>query len=358
MSNWTFRQKTRKKDGAEVWYCRSWQSVRGEDGVVRRVQIERSIQTVSKSEARERAREFTAEFVEALSRPVPEKKTAKQTLTFADAVGQYIETGGSKRYLEPIVRLIGLMPAADVDQPTCLDVVGRLYPNCTAATTNRQVWTPINAVLRFVDIRAPLKRPKGHDRLPTVDKAALPTDGWFDAVSEHLAPSKRALLLLISLHGLRISEAARRTPADVDPKRWTLTLPNTKDGSPYVIQLSRPVIDALMAYDWRGGKWLFGTSERGNIDRDLRKACAKAGVEPYGSHKIGRHSFAAKILEEGKSLPYLKQAGRWKSLKAVERYAHLAQSEVNDEVREFGAKWHAQRKAGEIIQISSKRKKI
>jgi integrase len=74
---------------------------------------------------------------------------------------------------------------------------------------------------------------------------------------------KRALLLLISLHGLRISEAARRTPADVDPKRWTLTLPNTKDGSPYVIQLSRPVIDALMAYDWRGGKWLFGTSERG-----------------------------------------------------------------------------------------------
>ena len=67
------------------------------------------------------------------------------------------------------------------------------------------------------------------------------------------------------------------------------------------------------------------------------------------------HSFAAQILEEGKSLPFLKQAGRWASLKAVERYAHLAQSEVADEVRELGKKWHGSRKKGEVVKISSKR---
>ena len=356
MSNWSFYQHT-QKDGKKIWYARSRQLVRGEDGIFRRKQVDRSTGTTSKHEARERARQFTDEYVEAKNHPVLQKKAEKRTLTFADAVGQYIGTGGSERYLEPIVRLIGLKPAAEIDQETILDVVARLYPNCKASTTNRQVYTPILAALKIVGIRPNVKRPKGHDKLPVVDKATLPPEGWHAAVMEHLSPSKRACMMLINLHGLRISEAAQRTPADVDPKRWTLTLPNTKDGNPYLIQLCEPVVEAIKAIpNWRTQKWLFGTGERGNIGRAFRMACEKAGVASFGTHRIGRHSFAAQILEEGKSLPFLKSAGRWTSLKAVERYAHLAQSEVSDEVREMGKKWHGARKKGEIVSISSKRK--
>lgn len=355
MSNWTFRQHT-QKDGRKIWYARSWQSVRGEDGVVRRKQIEKSTGTVSKTEARERAREFTAEFVEAANRPVPEKKTAKRTLTFGDAVGQYIETGGSRRYLEVVVRLIGLKPAAEVDQETILDVCAQLYPNAKASTRNRQVYTPILAALKIVGIRPNVTRPHGHDKLPVVDRSTLPPDGWHAAVMEHLTPSKRACMMLINLHGLRISEAAQRRPADIDTKNWTLSVPDTKTGVPALIRLTEPVIEAIKAIpNWREQKWLFGTGERGNIGRAFRNACEKADVATYGTHRIGRHSFAAQVLEEGKSLPFLMQAGRWASIKAVSRYAHLAKSEVADEVRELGKKWHGQRKKGKIIQISSKR---
>ena len=262
--------------------------MRGADGKITRRQVDRSTGCTSKHEARERVQEFTAEYAEAANRPVPEAEAPKRTLTFADAVGQYIGTGNSKRYLEPIVRIIGLRPAKDIDQETILDVVARLYPNCKASTTNRQVYTPTLAVLKMVGIRPNVSRPKGHDKLPVVDKATLPPAGWFDAAMEHLSPSKRACMLLINLHGLRISEAAKRTPADVDPKRWTLTLPNSKDGKPYVIQLCEPVAEAIREIpNWRTQKWLFGTGERGNIGRAFRKACEKANVKSYGTHRIG-----------------------------------------------------------------------
>lgn len=357
MPSWTFRQHTTKA-GQKIWYCRSRQPFKEPDGEVRYRPVERSSGTSSKQEARERTREFDAEYLEASKRPAPEPAPkTKGPMTFADAVGIYVRSGNSELYLEPIVRILGLRPAKDIDQSDCLEVVAQLYANCKSSTTNRQVWTPICAVLRFNGFRPDLKRPKGHDRLPTVDRATLPPEGWFPKVLEMLSPKKRALMLLINLHGLRVSEAIRRTPADVDSNAWTLSLPNTKDGSPQVVQLSEPVVDALKAYDWRSEKWLFGTAERGNISRDFRRACELAKVDAYGTHKIGRHSFAAQILGEGKSLPFLKQAGRWASLKAVERYSHLAKSEVNDEVRDLGAKWHKKRKPSEIVEISSARKK-
>lgn len=354
MPNWTFRRKT-QKDGQRIWYARSTQPVRGADGKIGYRAVERSTRTSSIQEAREVARQLDLAFAEEANKPAPETpKASKGTMTFADAVGIYIESGYPTKFLAPIVQVIGLLPAKDIEQSDCLRVAREVYPGRTAATINRQVFTPISAVLRFVGLAPVLKRPHGHDALPTVDKAELPTDGWYDAVLEHLSPPKRALMLLISLHGLRIGEALNRKPSDVDPKRWTLLLQKTKDGNPYTIKLSEPVIDALKAYEWRKGKWLFGTKERSNINRDFAKACAKANVQTYGTHKIGRHSFAANVLAEGKSLPYLMQAGRWASLKAVARYAHLAKSEVDEEVRTLGKKWHEGRKSGAVVPMRKK----
>src|SRR5688572_2528808 len=354
MPEWQFKQHTTKK-GQKIWYGRSYQPVRGEDGEIRYRQVERSTGTASIAEARQRAREFDLQYAEVASRPVPQQSAVSRELTFADCVGTYIKSGNGGQFLEPIVCVIGLKLAKDINQDDCLDVVALVYPNAKPSTTNRQVWTPISAVLRFCGFTPNLKRPKGHDKLPTIDRTAIPPENWIMAVLPHLSPKLRALMLLINLHGLRISEALRRTPADVDPRRWTLTLPDTKGGVPAMIKLSDPVIEALKEYDWRAGNWLFGTCLRWNVNRDLKKACDKAGVQRYGTHRIGRHSFATRLLEDGKSLPYLKKAGRWSTLKAVERYSHLAKSEVDDEVREMAKRWHEGRQQSEVVPIGKKR---
>jgi integrase len=83
---------------------------------------------------------------------------------------------------------------------------------------------------------------------------------------------------------------------------------------------------------------LFGSRDRNLAARAFRNAAKRAGVPAFGPHKLGRHTFAAQILDAGMSLPALKRAGRWKSLRAVERYAHLEQDEIDDAVRTIGAR--------------------
>lgn len=349
MSNWTFRTH-KTKDGRKILYARSRKPIRQEDGTIAYRQVERSCGTGSIQAAREKTREFDREYHDAVNRPA----ARSQSLTFMEAAEQYLLSGNSGRYLEPILKEIGLMPIDQIDQAVMLELAQTLQPDCAASTVNRHIFTPVSAVLNFVGLRPDFKRPKGHDRLPTIDRTELPPDGWFEAVITHLAPSKRALMLLLTIHGLRISEAIERVSGDLDPVRWTLSVPDSKTGVPFLIHLADPVIEAFKAYDWRKMKWLFGTAQRSNISRDFRKACEKAGVKNYGTHHLGRHTFASRILEDGKSLVFLQNAGRWKSLKAVARYAHLAKSEVADEVKEIGKRWHEERRKGEIIPMKKK----
>ena len=98
--------------------------------------------------------------------------------------------------------------------------------------------------------------------------------------------------------------------------------------------LRTSVIDAIKAIpDWRSQRWLFGTGSRRNIARDIKAAAARPGVSSYGSHAVGRHKFASSLLAEGKSLHFVKDAGRWATIKMVsERYGHLEQQQVTDDV--------------------------
>ena len=63
-----------------------------------------------------------------------------------------------------------------------------LYPGRTAATINRQLYTPVIALLKF----APnLKRREGHDSLPELDVLA---DAWYPPVLRAVNPYARAFL--------------------------------------------------------------------------------------------------------------------------------------------------------------------
>jgi Phage integrase family len=46
---------------------------------------------------------------------------------------------------------------------------------------------------------------------------------------------------------------------------------------------------------------------------DLKRACKRAGLPHTSPHRIGRHSFAARILGAGHSLKVLQEAGGWDS---------------------------------------------
>ena len=93
------------------------------------------------------------------------------------------------------------------------------------------------------------------------------------------------------------------------------------------------------------GRRLFPYGDRHNVYRALRAVCKKAGLPYYGTHALGRHAFATRLLKQGKSLKFVQDAGGWKSIKMpAMHYGHLEKSEVQDEIRKVGEEWPRMRR--------------
>jgi len=345
-----FRKHT-TADGKAVYLWRGKVPVKEASGAITYKRVERSTKSSTLAGAREAARKIEAEYHERAGSTVQEVGD----VTFADAALGYMKSGGERRYLAALLSHVGNKLLTDITQDVAQQLSDKLKPGASVATINRHIFTPLLAVLNYAaklhQCPPPLLiRPKGHDKAKQLD---LPDETWFAAILPHLSPKARAVVLVTTLHGLRIAEAIERTPDDVDAA-WRLHIPDTKTGEPVMVPLSEPVIEAIKSIPgWRRQKWLFGTCHRSNIAKAIRRACKLAGVQAYGSHAIGRHSFATRVLVDGgKSLKFLMQAGRWKTAKMpMSRYGHLEHSEVNQEVNQLATKWADRPEAAKVTRL-------
>ena len=69
------------------------------------------------------------------------------TITFAEAVLNLLEERGTSRFLPPILDYFGTTALRHVGQEAIDKAALKLYPKATNATRNRQVYTPVSAVL-------------------------------------------------------------------------------------------------------------------------------------------------------------------------------------------------------------------
>src|SRR3954469_903602 len=72
----------------------------------------------------------------------------RATATFEAAALSYLEHGGSKRFLKPVVDHFGRTALARIDQDALESGAVKLFPNASPATRDRQFFTPAAAVLR------------------------------------------------------------------------------------------------------------------------------------------------------------------------------------------------------------------
>jgi len=71
-------------------------------------------------------------------------------ITFREAVALYLAAGREGRYLKaPMLELIGDKRLFEIDQSLIDEVAKTLLPLRASSTRNRQVYTPISAVLKF-----------------------------------------------------------------------------------------------------------------------------------------------------------------------------------------------------------------
>jgi hypothetical protein len=155
-------------------------------GTVRGIRIEESTGTANRRFAEEiRAKRES----EILAQSIYGRRA---TCTFAEAALSYIEAGGSKRFLEPVVRHFVTTPLARIDLDAIERGARKIYPGASNATLDRQFFTPISAVLKHAAKRgwcAPIifERPevvRPPIRWLTLDEA----NRLIDACGDHLQP--------------------------------------------------------------------------------------------------------------------------------------------------------------------------
>jgi len=81
--------------------------------------------------------------------------------TFASAALNYCQAGGERRFVMRLHDHFGETPLTRIDQAAVDAAALALYPRATPATRNRQVYSPVSAILKAAGVADGLKRPKG-----------------------------------------------------------------------------------------------------------------------------------------------------------------------------------------------------
>jgi integrase len=263
--------------------------------------------------------------------------------TFLSAAVAYIENGGESRFLgqydektegwSGLIAHFGEKPLSEIDQAAIFEAAKKLLPRGTPPTWNRQIFTPISAVLKSAGIKAEIARPKGWrgskattwlrpEQAFALFKAADAKDREFGIFIRTLAYT-----------GMRLSECTGMTLDKLELSESFAYVPTTKNGDPRGVHLP-PVIVAQLANHPRGldrkGQRVFRFRKCGRLYTWLQEVLDAAEIDlpPRVGFHVLRHTWGTWMRRYGKlDTRGLVGTGAWKDEKSAARYEHVVVTE-------------------------------
>jgi integrase len=310
-------------------------------GTLRGIRVEESTSTDNKKVAQEIRAKREADI---LAQSVYGRRA---TATFAEASLSYLESGGTKRFLDKVIQHFGITPLAKIDQDAIDKGARKVYPNASNATRDRQFYTPTSAVIKHAARRGWCsqiimerpEKPRGRVRWITSEEA--------ERLIAACNKAFRVLVIFLLYTGARIGEALWLNWRDVDLTRSHVIFPvdlsdgrRTKNNEPRGVPLHPRLRAALanlphregmvfrrpdgMAYErLRDG----ATSASDGIRKAFAGACKRAGIKNFTVHDC-RHTWASWHYAKNRDLLALQRLGGWKTLAMVTRYAHINVGEL------------------------------
>jgi integrase len=304
-----------KRHGQRNWYIR---------GTVRGVSVDKS--ALTNNEAAAEAIRIKEEN-RILNRTIFGEKAS---VTFTEAAVHYMEQGGETRFLNPIIQHFKGRKLSGIGQVDIDAAALSIYPSAGSATLNRQIYTPISAVLKLgarrqwcdlILIDRP-RQPKGRVRWLSIEDAGL----LVNCASDHLRP----LLRFLFGTGARMSEALALQWSEVDLKRSMVVFLETKNGDRRGVPLPASVVADLANLKHRvgpvfltnkGNPYAARDASGGQVKTAFASACRKASITDFTPHDC-RHTFATWHYAKHRNIPELMQICGWKSSNMAMRYAH------------------------------------
>ena len=310
--------KLRKRKGSRNWYLR---------GTIRGIPVDET--TGTEDEAAATAIRIQRE-AELLNRSV---FGGKATATFLEAAVDYNETvGHNERRL--VVKLVSHFKTAlltNIGQDEVDRAARALYPKAAPETWNRNVFTPMAAILHRASRKGlcdwiRLERPKmGPARVRWLrpEEAERLIDG--------AEPPLQALIVFLLFTGCRITEALSLDWGNIDLRARHVSIYESKTKTHRAVALNERAFLTLANLPHREG-FVFPWRTRGAVYKHWRPLCQKVGIKDLTPHDL-RHTYATWLRKyAGQDLQGVMRAGGWRDYKSVMRYAHVTSDEIREAV--------------------------
>lgn len=271
--------------------------------------------------------------------------------TFLSAAVTYMEAGGERRPMQVLIDHFGETPLRLIDQAEIDAAAVALMPVATAATRNREIYTPVSAVLKRADFNFRIKRPKGWrgrtirrwlwpEQAFSIFEAARSIDAEFGIFIEQLCYT-----------GLRLSEMLAMMCDDVRLNECFAFVPDSKNGEPQPVFLPPYAVASLAGHPRgleRPQERVFRFHKGGGLDYLLMASCAVAsGLARPKRWKVGprperlphdldwvtfhtfRRTYATWMRRyadlDDKDLV---DTGRWRGIESASRYSQVVTGEA------------------------------
>jgi integrase len=285
--------------------------------------------------------------------PAPEPAPRTGEPTFLSAANAYMQAGGRRKYLAPLIRHFGETPLPKIDQDAIDNAATLLYPHVSPATQNGYIYTPVSAILHHAlgDKCPIIRRPKGAKGKIKTD-FMWPDDAFAVIEAADEIDAEFGLYLRLLLYtGIRKSEGLNILAADVRPEERAAWLRTSKNEDPRMLQLRLDIVAPLFEHlKKHTGDRLFRFNDGGHFKHLLLRAklavCGlpcpvrrPTGWKPpeyrlafVGFH-IFRHTWATWMRRYGGAdVQGLAETGNWRDPRSAQRYSHAVAREEWDRV--------------------------
>jgi integrase len=289
------------------------------------IKVNRSTQTADKRKAGKVLEKWKREIEQGVY-------VGRDAPTFASGMISYVNAGHDDRFLDVLLEHFKETPLANINQAAIDEAAPTLYPEASPATRNRQVYSPVSAILKHAGYHTPIKRPAGAQ--------GITRTFWLNEAQAFalLREAKKlharfgALCTFLLYTGCRLNEALKLEWAQVELDRDFAYVGKTKNGQPRAVHLPIFLVAALKDIKAETGK-VFRFGKAGYLYNMLTDASKAAGIEiPDGvAFHVFRHTYGAWMRRHaGLDTSALVATGAWKSRAAASVYEH---ADVSEEAR-------------------------
>ncbi|MBI3453558.1 MAG: tyrosine-type recombinase/integrase [Rhodospirillales bacterium] len=294
-------------------------------------QVEFSTRQTDKGRAQIRSDQIVAEIIQ--------RDPARAVLSFNDAAIRYLAAKrlhpSDRRRIERLMRELGHCLLTEFVVDDLISAARRLCPGISDSTVNREFITPGAAVLHYAaDNRwCPYRRIR-RMREPDAATRSLRPQSAADLLAAADDPDLRLFLALTIFQGRRASDALQieGDMLDLANRRFRQKTGKIKTWKWFALhpEVTKILADRAPLPAGRLLRW--GSLQ--SVYHHIKKLCRRTGIA-FTPH-MGRHSFATWLREEGADLRLIMEAGDWRSVKSVVRYADANLDHVRAALAKIG----------------------